>query len=142
MANNELIQIHDHQGEGYQPLVSFAGWRVAKLNYLDSIHPSRLSDMERHSKTDEIFILLKGRGVLILGGNAARATELTPYEMETGKAYNIRQNAWHTILLSRDASVLLVENDDTGPDNTEIYALDVSQREGIQCIANRFGFTE
>ena len=38
--------------------------------------------------------------------------------MEAGKIYNVRRNTWHTVLLSREASVLIVENRDTGEANS------------------------
>jgi hypothetical protein len=51
--------------------------------------------------------------------------------MERGKIYNVKRNAWHTILLSRDASVLLVENRDTGKHNSEITQLSGEIRHSI-----------
>jgi len=37
--------------------------------------------------------------------------------------YNVRCKSWHTILLSRDASVLIVEEGDTGEHNSEFASL-------------------
>jgi hypothetical protein len=39
--------------------------------------------------------------------------------MEPGKIYNVRCNVWHAILLSRAASILIVENHDIGTVNAE-----------------------
>ena len=36
--------------------------------------------------------------------------------------YNVKQAVWHGICVSPDAKVLICENDDTGPDNTDYMA--------------------
>ena len=51
-----------------------------------------------------------------------------------------RCDAWHTILLSRDASILLVENRDTGTGNSEYTPLSTHQRHRILAIAREAGF--
>ena len=81
--------------------------------------PEKMEFMERHTQTDEVFVLLNGQATLILGGNGPKVESIYQQVMEQGKLYNVKQNAWHTILLSRDASILIVENQDTGEENTE-----------------------
>ena len=36
--DESLLEIRDYTGEGYQPLVDYADWRVAILNYLDNVN--------------------------------------------------------------------------------------------------------
>lgn len=136
-VDETVLEIRDYEGEGYQPLVDFAGWRVAILRYLDGIHPDRNASMERHTRTDEVFVLTKGRGVLLMGGSEPKVDEISPQVMETGRIYNVKQNAWHTILLSRDASVLIVESRDTGKENSEYFHLSEDQRALLKGIARR-----
>ena len=66
------LQIRSYDGQGFQPLVVFAGWQMAILNYIDDIHPERIDKMERHTETDEVFVLIRGRGVLLIGGNTSQ----------------------------------------------------------------------
>jgi ureidoglycolate hydrolase len=122
-----MLDILDYKGEGYKPLVDFGEWRVAILRYLDALQPDRINSMERHTATDEVFVLLRGTGVLILGGCQAFVKEIYPQVMEIGIIYNVKCNIWHTILLSHDSSVLLVENRDTTTDNTEYTNLTPEQ---------------
>ena len=140
MTNGQLIEIRDFQGEGYMPLITHAGWRVAVLNYLDELLPSNITSMERHLGTDEVFVLVKGWGVLLLGGNGAKVEELTEVEMKIGTVYNIRLNTWHSILLSPEASVLIVENDDTCEANSEKCPLEDGMRKQIKAVADLYGF--
>ncbi len=66
---------------------------------------------ERHLETDEAFVLLEGKALLI--------EDDTEYEMEKCKVYNIKKGIWHHIVVSPDATVLVIENSNTSPDNTE-----------------------
>ena len=138
--NETLLEIRDYGGEGYQPLIDFGEWRVAFLRYVNDIQPDLINSMERHTNTDEVFVLLNGRGALIMGGNGTEVDSIISQRMESGKVYNIKRLAWHTILLSRDATVLLVENRDTSKHNSEYVSLSQTQRGQIMEIARHESF--
>lgn len=138
--DENLLQVREYNDEGYRPLVDFNGWRVAILNYIDEIHPRNNRRMERHCQTDEVFVLLRGRATLLIGGNEPHTLEFLPQPMESGKLYNVRQNTWHAVLMSRDASILLVENTDTGKSNSEYAVIPRNLREQILILAEKEGF--
>ncbi len=137
--DESLLEVRSFEGNGYQPLIDHGAWRVAILRYLDDIQPDRIEKMERHTETDEVFVLLRGRGVLLIGGNGAQVDEIRPQVMESERVYNVRCNTWHTILLTRDASILLVENRDTGERNSEYLGISREQRDAILKIARSEG---
>jgi len=89
------------------------------MNYIDEIQPEQIRTVEKRRESDEVFVLLRGRGVLFLGEGALELERLYPQVMEPGKIYNVRQNVWHSIVLTRDGSVLIVENQDTDRNNTD-----------------------
>lgn len=132
-----LLEIHSYDGEGYKPLIDYGEWRVAILRFMDGLQPERIDSMERHTETDEVFVLLRGQGVLILGGNAARVDRVDTQVMAAQEIYNVKCGVWHTILLSPDASVLLVENNDTGAHNSEYASLSEEHRRSILETAQR-----
>jgi mannose-6-phosphate isomerase-like protein (cupin superfamily) len=137
--DESLLQIRGYEGVGFQPQVAFNSWQVAVLNYLDEIHPQSNNKLERHTETDEVFVLVKGCGILIIGGNGQQVDRILPQEMEIGKIYNVRMNTWHTILLSRDASVLLIEERSTTRNNSEFVTIPENLHNQIMQIAgNRF----
>ena len=138
--DESLLEIRDYEGAGFKPLVFFGSWRVAILRYMDELQPDHITTMERHLDTDEVFVLLCGRGTLILGGNESKSRRVMPQPMEIGRIYNVKCMAWHTILLSREASVLLVENCDTGHHNSEYDELSSAQRAGVLETAQREHF--
>lgn len=129
--DESMLEIREYQGEGYKPLIDYGQWRVAILRYQDDLQPELIDQMERHNETDEVFVLLCGQGVLILGGTGSQIEGFYPQVMEYGKLYNVKRSAWHTILLTRDASVLLVENNDTTEQNSEYTRLSADYRRQI-----------
>ncbi len=129
--DEDLLEIRSHDGEGYKPLVDFQSWRAAILRFEDGLLPGQQTSMERHLETDEVFVLTMGEGTIILGGNGRGPGPMAAHQMEIGKLYNIKCNAWHTVSLSREASVVIVENRDTGHENTEYAELSEAQRQWI-----------
>jgi len=133
--DERLLEIRQYTGEGYLPMIDFNTWRVAILRWEQASLPENIELMERHNQTDEVFVLLEGQATLILGDNTTKVDGIQPQELESCKLYNVKQSTWHTILLSRDASILIVENRDTGEDNTEYYKLSKEFREKIKSLS-------
>jgi hypothetical protein len=134
--DENLVEVRNYDGGGFKPLVYFGDWRVAVLNYTDDVHPDNNKTMERHMETDEVFVLTRGRGILLSGGNGPQLDMLCSQGMEIGVIYNVRRGTWHTILLSRDASVLIVEQADTGESNSEYVPLSDEFHRQVVEIAN------
>lgn len=98
-------------GAHYRAVVSSGGWRVALLN-----HGERFAvkgPLERHLKTDEAFVLLDGAVTLWIGA------EETPVRLEPFAVYCVKAGVWHRVTTVPGTRCLVVENDDTGPANTE-----------------------
>ncbi len=136
--DEKLIEIREYSGAGYRPLVDYGAWRVAILNYIDEIHPTRNQQMERHNETDEVFVLLKGQAILFAGEGEKEVETIYAQPMEIGKIYNVKRSVWHTITMSPDASVLITENRDTSESNSDYAPLTAEQRRFLQEVAHRF----
>ena len=108
------MKIYDYCGNDFKAVMEFEGWKIGILRYSERF--SCFNVMERHLKTDEAFILLEGEAVLY--------ENETPYKMEKCKVYNIEKGVWHHIVVSEDATVLVVENSNTAKENSEIKHLD------------------
>jgi hypothetical protein len=121
--NNNLLEILEFMGIGYKPMIDYGTWRVAILRYIDELIPNRIERLERHNETDEVFVLLAGSAILFIGEGESNINSLTPIVMELGKLYNVKCGTWHAAVLSLNASILLVENRDTGKANTEYAPL-------------------
>ena len=109
-----LVEIKSYEGEGYKPVVVFESWRVAVIRYADRF--SEVFTIEKHFETDEVFVLVEGDATLWVKEDNEDA--LIPVKMEIGKIYNVKKGVWHHITVSKDALVLVIENQNTGADNT------------------------
>jgi ureidoglycolate hydrolase len=124
----QWLDIQTYTKEGYKPLIDFNCWRVAYLNYIDELNPENISYLEKHLETDEVFVLLKGEGILFIGAGDESHPEITAHRMEPCKLYNVKMGAWHNIVLSKDATILLVENKDTEEGNSAYYHFSKEQK--------------
>lgn len=109
----EGLEVLKSPGEGYNRVVSNDKWTVAFLDFAEIVDEGNFRRLERHLLTDEVFVLLSGDAVLVVGEACERVA------MEPGKVYNVKAGVWHHILMKPGARVLIAENSDTSPVNTE-----------------------
>lgn len=128
---DSLLEIRSYDGIGYRPLIDYGAWRVAILRYIDELRVENLAAMQRHDETDEVFVLLAGRCILFLGEGGDAVGAIHAQDMEPLRLYNVKQGAWHTHTLSRDATVLIIENRDTADANSPVVALSAAQRQEL-----------
>lgn len=130
-VNEKLLEVREHDKEGYLPLVDYESWRVAILNFSDDLLPENIKTMQRHNETDEVFVLLNGRCILFIGGGDKKVTDIFAENMQPFKIYNVKKSVWHSHTLSRDAKLLIVENRNTTFDNSPFCPLTGMQRKRI-----------
>lgn len=103
------LQIHEWNQEGYKPLVFHHDWMVAQLNWEPSFDPAKLGEIERHNRTDEVFVLIRGKAIIFTMDEQGMRIE----EMRPGVIHNVLQSVWHGLLATRDACWIIVESRDT-----------------------------
>ena len=118
-----LIEIREHNELDYKPLIDYQSWRVALMNYTPDLLPEKIDRMQKHTETDEVFVLMRGRCILFLGEGADAVTKVHAVDMELYKLYNVKRNVWHSHTFSEDARVLIVENCDTVEANSPFVDL-------------------
>lgn len=126
------IDIIKIQQQGYTPLVAYEAWRVAVLRYCLDVRVDQLVTMQRHLKTDEVFVLMEGNCVLFTGGDGEHPEEIEWVKMEKNQLYNVKKGVWHTHALDEEGSVLIIENEDTSDDNSPTQALSDNQIDAIK----------
>ena len=104
-----MIKVFSHASDGFKVAVESGEWKVGVLRYNQRF--SRLGEMERHMLTDEVFVLVSGSATLY--------TDSEEKKMEPGTVYTVPAAVWHHIVVSEDATVLVVENRNTSIENTE-----------------------
>jgi mannose-6-phosphate isomerase-like protein (cupin superfamily) len=126
------IDIIKIQQQGYTPLVAYEAWRVAVLRYCLDVRVDQLVSMQRHLKTDEVFVLMEGNCVLFSGGDGEHPEEIEWVKMEKNQLYNVKKGVWHTHALDEAGSVLIIENQDTSDENSPTEALRGEQIDAIK----------
>jgi ureidoglycolate hydrolase len=110
------LESYTFDDEGYSPLLMKLQWMIAILNWEPSTERDNLKEIERHNLSDEVFVLLRGQVVLILHPDGEA---LTAHNLQPNSVYNVPAGVWHNVILSRDAKVLIVENNSTHLHDTE-----------------------
>ena len=109
------LEIFEYNGVGYNPTMNYGEWRVAIANFGEHFDEERYNYLEAHKETDEVFALVSGKARLVIGKKFSE----TPLEM--GRLYNVKCGVFHAFLMERDAKVIIVENHNTGRENTDYY---------------------
>lgn len=120
---------------GYVPLVIDKQWMVARLKFQQEQNLYNIKFLERHLVTDETFILLEGKAVLITSLDINKGVYNYTL-MENGAVYNIPKKVWHNIVLSEDADVIIVENANTHIEKEKSEYVDLNNEE-LELIVNK-----
>lgn len=115
MSEKEYLQVLKWEKEGYAPLVFSQGWQTAILNWEPGADVDAVYRVERHNLTDEVFVLWRGSGALVI----AEPEGICVVDAEPGVIYNVTIGTWHTVIGTRDSSWIIVENKDTHLGDTE-----------------------
>ena len=120
MEDGQMIEIieNPNNGNGFDVLHTFEGWKVAFLTYADQF--DELKVIKRHTLTDEAFLLIKGSATMY---TASGNEPLKKTEMEKDKLYIVKKNIWHHVKVSEDALIFVVENSNTTKENSEAKIL-------------------
>lgn len=134
-----MIEQYRYEGEGYCPFLIRDNWQVAQLNYASSQDADNIQLIEKHARTDEVFILIAGRGLLITAGKEGDNLSFQMRLMEKGIVYNIPEGVWHNIVLEKDTRIIIAENVNTHLNDCEYYYLIDNQRKQLNLqIAETF----
>ena len=116
-----LVEIFEHPGEDYKPLVDCNGWRVAILNDAPKFRRESTTFLERHNETDEVFVVLDGDCTLYIGDGTDGVGTVSLVPMEKKKLYNVKKGVWHNLTAVPGTSLLIVENTDTSARNSDYF---------------------
>ncbi|MGL4648041.1 MAG: cupin domain-containing protein [Caldilineaceae bacterium] len=121
------VDRHTFTGDDFLPVVESGGWLVALMNWSPRFDRSGWGTLERHLHSDEVFVLLKGRAVLLWDGGDGPVCE----QMALGVVYNVRQSTWHNVIGTRDAQWLIVESSPDPALPTEYRPLTATEKTRI-----------
>ena len=102
--------------EGFETIYQNSAFKCAFISPSVQYRFGKVSLLKRHNDTDEVFVLLSGKAVL-LTRDGDGPYERTPLQPNT--AYNVTKGTWHHLAVSDDALVFVTESGSLLPQNTE-----------------------
>lgn len=108
-----MIGVYAYAGTDFHTVFVSGDWKIGLLRYSERF--AKPGVWERHLQTDEVFVLLSGTASLY----EKQKETIHSITMEPNKVYNIPKGVWHHIVVSEDATVLVVENSNTSKENTQ-----------------------
>ncbi len=126
-----MIEIFEYTEPWFQPVFFSDTWQIALLNHAPQQELEQLTKLDIHLKTDEVFILHKGRVALITAEIDEKPYIYHIEIMEEGKVYNIPKNVWHNIAMRPDSSVYIAENKNTHEFDYKFHNLDAMEKKAM-----------
>ena len=132
-----MIEKYKHDEKGYLPCLIKTNWQAAILNFAEEQDPKNIDKIEKHSLTDELFVLLHGNAVLIAADVSDNEIIFKTEVLEKGIIYNIPQDVWHNIAMEKNTKIFIFENANTHlNDCTYLNLNDRQQKELYSKIAD------
>ncbi|MBT8300179.1 MAG: hypothetical protein KJO63_02495 [Maribacter sp.] len=133
----KLIEQYQISDNGYHPFLIRDGWQVAQLNYMPEQEIGNIEKLDIHHLTDEVFILLNGKAVLI---GATINGDDVKFEVEVMKpniTYNVPVNTWHNIAMGMGSEVIIVEKSNTHEGDFEFFQLSEENKKEMEILVKK-----
>ena len=126
---------YEFNGEGMQRVFENEKWTVGIKNWKPANDVTGIDCLERHNKTDELFVLAEGSCTLVYANEENGGLEFGAVKMEKDKVYNIPATLWHNTITCRDTKMILIEDSNTSMENSDILNLTEAQIEEMRSLA-------
>ena len=126
---------YEFTGAGMQRVYENEKWTVGIKNWKPANDITGITNIERHNKTYELFVLVEGKFTLIYAEEKGEDLEFHAVKMEKGKLYVIPQSLWHNTITVKDTKMFLIEDVSTGNDNSDVRELTPEQIKTVQELA-------
>ncbi|MNW53419.1 hypothetical protein D3C74_309800 [compost metagenome] len=111
--------IYVHEGEGIECVYKNEKWLVCIKNWKPDNDINGIYRLEVHRETDEQFILVKGKAILMVSDRKDDRFDIELIEMEPGKIYNVPQDTWFYTIMQKDTKMMYVQDANTTNENSE-----------------------
>lgn len=129
------ITVYEFAGEGMQRVFENEKWTVGIKNWKPANDVTGIDCLERHNKTDELFVLVEGACTLAYANESNEGLEFGAVNMQPNKVYNIPATLWHNTITQKDTKMILIEDSNTSMNNSDILELDEEQIAKIRSLA-------
>lgn len=126
---------YEFNGEGMQRVFENEKWTVGIKNWKPANDVTGIDCLERHNKTDELFVLVEGSCTLVYASETEGGLEFGAVKMEKDKVYNIPATLWHNTITCKDTKMILIEDSNTSMENSDILNLTEAQIAEMRSLA-------
>lgn len=126
---------YEFNGEGMQRVFENEKWTVGIKNWKPANDVTGIDCLERHNKTDELFVLVEGSCTLVYANETEGGLEFGAVKMEKDKVYNIPATLWHNTITCKDTKMILIEDSNTSMENSDILNLTEAQIAEMRILA-------
>lgn len=115
-----MLKIEKPIASGFDTVVMNERFKCAFITHSPYYSFGKVDHMKRHNNTDEVFVLLSGRAVMLILEDG----KVQEHTLEQGIAYNVQKGTWHYLAVSEDAQIFVAEGADTDETNTDVLSLE------------------
>ena len=126
---------YEFNGKGMQRVFENEKWTVGIKNWKPANDVTGIDCLERHNKTDELFVLVEGSCTLVYANEVNGGLEFGAVKMEKDKVYNIQATLWHNTITCKDTKMILIEDSNTSMENSDILNLTEAQIAEMRSLA-------
>ena len=127
--------IYSHEAEGIQCVFDNKKWVVCIKNWKPNNDVDQIQYLEIHHATDEQFILVKGKALLLVASRDEKGFDIQVIPMEQGKVYNVPQDTWFNTITQKDTKLVYVQDAGTTGENSEYQDMTEEELEYVRRIA-------
>lgn len=111
--------VYDYDGNGIKCIYDNKKWVICLKNWKPNNDITEIKYLEVHHKTDEQFILLKGKAILLAATRENDKFDIDIIMMEPFKVYNIPQGIWFNTITQKDTKIAYIQDSGTTSENSE-----------------------
>ena len=127
--------IYSHEAEGIQCVFDNKKWVVCIKNWKPNNDVDQIQYLEIHHATDEQFILVKGKALLLVASRDEKCFDIQVSPMEQGKVYNVPQDTWFNTITQKDTKLVYVQDAGTTGENSEYQDMTAEELESVRRTA-------
>lgn len=121
------VDVFMYDGEGISWVYKNKKWVLCIKNWKPDNDINGIHCLEKHHETDEQFILLNGKAILLVADRINGKFDIEMIEMEPLKVYNVPQNTWFYTITQKDTKMVYVQDAGTSIENSEFCDLSASE---------------
>lgn len=123
--------VFEFEGEGIECVYDNGKWVACIKNWKPNNDIESIERLEVHHESDEQFILVKGKAILLLAESKDSFDDTKLIPMEIGKIYNVPKENWFNTITEKNTKLMYVQDAGTTDKNSEYCYFTEEQKNRI-----------